>query len=930
MNAASSYARRLSVALVVVGVAVAMFSSAGATPPPPPPISGGAHPWIVTLCKFTDLSTEPSTYTPSYFQQLFSGTGSSAVDLVDWWREISYSNIDVSGTKVTTQWYSLGMTRYQWAALSRYNKIRTCGDATAGDANVGNDYSKYYGVVAIFNDDSAPRTAQTTITDNPLSAGSTTINVASSAGFPAPPFGVTINDGTANDLEEVLVTSVGGGTNWTVTRGYENFNPANQHNNGAAVNLIDGGDLGAADVGTHGITINGKGYTLGLVVLPPQTNVGAAAHETGHGFGWDHSRALSTPTQDYQDCYDMMSFDVCRNNSSSLYTFQGDFGAAGLLGDSTPAAAGPGMNAVILDVQNWMPGGRTFNFAPGSCTQTTRDLAALNYPGASGDMEIRIPASLTIPLPGGGTTTSNYYTIELRDDSLWDRGIPQNAVLLHAHGTNGYSYWVDKFGGSFVGSQGAMLLAHEFVDSVNSVVVAINRMNAGAHTATVALAAGGSGCKINASIDYVGDTSGEFTDPATLAADLTVSGTSVPIPNATVNFTLGSQGCSATTNTSGHAQCTITLNQVPGSYTAVASFAGDSAYNSASASDPFTIEKEDTVVTYSGATTQDYHDPFTASATLLDDDGDPVVGRPVTFTLGVGDTCNDATDGSGFASCSITPTQAAGNYALATDFAGDAFYNPSGDSDAFVITHEESTTTYIGPTVILQGGGGVTLKAQFVEDGANDDDGDGGPFTAFPSGQTITLSLGSQSCTDTTDPSGIAECSVVFNGALGPQPLVASFAGDAYYLPSSDTSKTAIVFAFPSRGAFVLGDSTVAAADPTTTMNWWDDSWWKLNSLTGGDPPASFKGFAGTVATLPTTSPANSCGTTFSTPPGNSPPPPAGVPSYMGVIVASSVTKSGSTISGSWSKIVVVTTDPGYAPDPGHHGTGKIVATFCP
>ncbi len=348
MNTASSHARRLSVALAVVGVALAMFSSAGATPPPPPPISGGAHPWIVTLCKFTDLSTEPSTYTPSYFQQLFAGTGSSSVDLVDWWREISYSNIDVSGSKVTTQWYSLGMTRYQWAALNRYNKIRTCGDSAAGDANVGNDYSKYYGVIAIFNDDSAPRTAQTTITDNPLSAGSTTINVASSAGFPAPPFGVTINDGTANDLEEVLVTSVGGGTNWTVTRGYENFNPANQHNMGAAVNLIDGGDLGAADIGTHGITINGKGYTLGLVVLPPQTNVGAAAHETGHGFGWDHSRALSTPTQDYQDCYDMMSFDVCRNNSSSLYTFQGDFGAAGVLNDPVPGAAGPGMNAVTL------------------------------------------------------------------------------------------------------------------------------------------------------------------------------------------------------------------------------------------------------------------------------------------------------------------------------------------------------------------------------------------------------------------------------------------------------------------------------------------------------------------------------------------------------------------------------------------------------
>lgn len=50
----------------------------------------------------------------------------------------------------------------------------------------------------------------------------------------------------------------------------------------------------------------------------------------------------------------------------------------------------------------------------------------------------------------------------------------------------------------------------------------------------------------------------------------------------------------------------------------------------------------------------------------------------------------------------------------------------------------------------------------------------------------------------------------------------------------------------------------------------------------------------------------------------------------MGVLVASSVTKSGSTINGSWGSIVVVKTDAGYAPNPGHPGVGKLVATFCP
>jgi hypothetical protein len=37
----------------------------------------------------------------------------------------------------------------------------------------------------------------------------------------------------------------------------------------------------------------------------------------------------------------------------------------------------------------------------------------------------------------------------------------------------------------------------------------------------------------------------------------------------------------------------------------------------------------------------------------------------------------------------------------------------------------------------------------------------------------------------------------------------------------------------------------------------------------------------------------------------------------------------GPTISGDDKSIVVVKTDPGYAPNPGHPGTGTIVAEFC-
>lgn len=134
------------------------------------------------------------------------------------------------------------------------------------------------------------------------------------------------------------------------------------------------------------------------------------------------------------------------------------------------------------------------------------------------------------------------------------------------------------------------------------------------------------------------------------------------------------------------------------------------------------------------------------------------------------------------------------------------------------------------------------------------------------------------------------------------------------------------VSATPNRstGLFVLGDATVLQATATDTVTWWSHSWWTENSLSGGLAPASFKGFATEFS-----SDTPTCGDTWTTGPGNSPHPPEDVPPVITVLVASSVTKSGSEISGDIVQIVQVATDPGYGPNPGHPGTGRIVATLC-
>ena len=98
-------------------------------------------------------------------------------------------------------------------------------------------------------------------------------------------------------------------------------------------------------------------------------------------------------------------------------------------------------------------------------------------------------------------------------------------------------------------------------------------------------------------------------------------------------------------------------------------------------------------------------------------------------------------------------------------------------------------------------------------------------------------------------------------------------------------------------------------------MTWSSPQWAKKNSLTGGDAPSSFKGFA---ASFDPSQPVV-VGGSWTTGPGASSHPPTRVPAYMAVIVSSSVTKDGSTITGDIVRIVLVKTGPDF-------GTGTIVA----
>jgi hypothetical protein len=137
----------------------------------------------------------------------------------------------------------------------------------------------------------------------------------------------------------------------------------------------------------------------------------------------------------------------------------------------------------------------------------------------------------------------------------------------------------------------------------------------------------------------------------------------------------------------------------------------------------------------------------------------------------------------------------------------------------------------------------------------------------------------------------------------------------------ASTSCSTIGFSFaPGGGSFAIGYQHAGIGD---RVMFWGAQWTQINLVGAGKGSTSFKGFAGAPRT-----PA--CGVNWMTAPGNSAPPPSGpLPMFMGVIVTSSVNKSGSAISGNSIHIVVIQISPGYASNPGHAGTGTVVAQIC-
>jgi hypothetical protein len=205
----------------------------------------------------------------------------------------------------------------------------------------------------------------------------------------------------------------------------------------------------------------------------------------------------------------------------------------------------------------------------------------------------------------------------------------------------------------------------------------------------------------------------------------------------------------------------VHVYSLPGSYTATLMVCD--GINCSSSAQLVTIAKRDTTTSNLGDTSGTFDTPASLSASLVDQFGNPINGRSISFQVGTDGPFSSLTNSSGIATRSYTPTLGAGAYVATASFGGDSLYNASSTSNGFNVALKATKTTYTGA---VTGGANKTivLSASLV-------DATGKAL----SGRTISFALGAQHATATTNASGVATVSLKLNQHNGTYTVSATF-----------------------------------------------------------------------------------------------------------------------------------------------------------
>jgi hypothetical protein len=107
-------------------------------------------PWAILLCKFNDDNSEP--FTRQFYERLFTTAGSGSQNMVDYFRDVSHSNLDLTGSQVFG-WLTLNRRRdeYTGSGSNSAGRAELVAWARQAATDAGVSLANFFGVVVCLN-----------------------------------------------------------------------------------------------------------------------------------------------------------------------------------------------------------------------------------------------------------------------------------------------------------------------------------------------------------------------------------------------------------------------------------------------------------------------------------------------------------------------------------------------------------------------------------------------------------------------------------------------------------------------------------------------------------------------------------------------------------------------------------------------------------
>jgi len=192
------------------------------------------------------------------------------------------------------------------------------------------------------------------------------------------------------------------------------------------------------------------------------------------------------------------------------------------------------------------------------------------------------------------------------------------------------------------------------------------------------------------------------------------------------------------------------------------------------------VRARTTAVSYTGDNTGTYSATTTLAASLVDEFGQPVTGRAVTFSLDGSAAGSALTNSAGNASRSyVVPLPAGTGYPVTATFGGDALYDPSGPAtESYDVAPMATSLAYTGSTT---GGPNKTVPVSAALTDV---------LGRVLAGEPVTITLGSQTVSGITDATGSFATTLKLSQKPGTYPITVSWPGEVGHYSAATTNGT--------------------------------------------------------------------------------------------------------------------------------------------